>query len=200
MKKTIALIALVLVLALGMASVAGATLVGAVYHIEEGNLLVTIPAGYHALTRTIEEGDPALSHFGLTRDYAVSFLETNDLYLDAGSDDSTKEITIAIQANKIDDLRNYSEVVLDSVRNVLSDTFANAGMEISKSELYSNDSASFIKIYYFDTNVKAYVLQYYTVYNYQTMNFRMYNRVGEITAAQEQIMKYMVDTAFFNAP
>ena len=197
MKKSIVMIAMAMALVLCMTAVAGATLVGSVYHFEDADLSVIIPTEYYVLTREIREGDPALEFFGIEKDTAVSFLEKNYLYLDASSSDFSEEVTIAIQANAVDDFRSYSGAVLNNVIKSVEDTFSKSGMEVSKTELYENDKASFLKIYYFDPTVNCPVLQYFTIYDYQTINFRMYSRNGEVSAAQEAILKRIVDTAMF---
>ena len=196
MKKFLAVL-LMLVLCMSTAS---ASQLGGTYYLEDLNMSVSVPAGYYVITRDIDAGDPMLTALGLDRDYAVSFLTANELYLNAIEPSVTSEVTVAMSANTIESFNGFTDAILEMVANTIPESFAEQGMNVSKTELYENDEAKFIVIYYTvvdeygDTN---HVKQYFTIYNYQAVNFRLFSYVGPVSEANEELLKQVVDSADF---
>jgi len=199
MKKMAKFLAVLLTMVL-LVSSAGATVLSSNYYIEPLHLSVPVPGDYYVLTRDVAANDPVLADIGMDQASVLSFMEANQLYLDAIEPNVAYEFTVAMEANTIDNFNNYSDIVLRQVADTIPETFVELGMNVTKTELYKNDEASFIVIYYYGIDEYGdlnHVLQYFTVYDYQAINFRLFSYVGEITEENEQLLREVVDGSDF---
>ncbi|MBR6571242.1 MAG: hypothetical protein IKK75_12400 [Clostridia bacterium] len=199
MKKMAKLLAVLLMMVLCV-STASASMLGDTYYLEDLHMSMSVPAGYYVFTRDIAANDPVLTALGMNREYVVSFLEENQLYLNAIEENVFNEVTVAMSPNTIETFSGLSDVVLDVVTDAIPEELATQGMNVSKTELYENDEAKFIVIYY--TVVDEYgntnhVKQYFTIYNYQAINFRLFSYVGPLSEADEELLLQVVDSAKF---
>ena len=197
MKKLAKILTLVLALMLCM-STASAGIMMTNVSVPELGVDLYIPPYLNILTRDMKGADDLLAQLGMDRAIALEYLEGNQLYVDAFPSDISYELTVAGEPNDVSNFRDYGDVLLKEVCKQMPEIYAGIGMTVTATDIYKNDGADYVKIYYNDPSSGACVLQYYTIVDHQAINFRIFNYVGgPVTADQESIIKMVVDNVNF---
>lgn len=197
MKKMVKILTLVLALMLCMTTASAGIMVTNV-SVPELGVDLYIPPYLNILTRDLNGCDDLLAQLGMDRGIALEYLESNQLYVDAFPSDVSYELTVAGEPNDVSSFRDYGDVLLKEVCKQMPEIYAGIGMTVTATDIYKNDGADYVKIYYNDPNSGACVLQYYTIVDHQAINFRLFNYAGgPVTADQESIIKMVVDNANF---
>ncbi|MBR6571243.1 MAG: hypothetical protein IKK75_12405 [Clostridia bacterium] len=199
MKKMAKLLAVLLVLMLGMSTVASAGIMMPNVYVEDIKLSLYVPPYLTILTRD-QMDDSLLAVLGMDRAAAVDYMVANQLYVDAFPSDVSYELTVAMQPLPgLGSFRDYGDAMLELLCDQVVVEYEKIGMTVTATDIYKNDEADFVKIYYNDPSSGARVVQYYTVVNDQAVHFRLFNYSGAITEADETILKSVVDNADFDS-
>ena len=197
MKKMVKILTLVLALMLCMTTASAGIMVTNV-SVPELGVDLYIPPYLNILTRDLKGCDDLLAQLGMDRGIALEYLESGKLYVDAFPSGFSYELTVAGEPSDYGNFRDYGDALLKEVCKQMPESYAEIGMTVTATDIYKNDGADYVKIYYTDSNSGACVLQYYTIVDHQAINFRIYNYIGgPVTADQESIIKMVVDNANF---
>ena len=199
MKKMAKLLAVLLVLMLGMSTVASAGIMMPNVYVEDIKLSLYVPPYLTILTRD-QMDDSLLAVLGTDKAAAVDYMVANQLYVDAFPSDVSYELTVAMQPLPgLGSFRDYGDAMLELLCDQVVVEYEKIGMTVTATDIYKNEEADFVKIYYDDPSTGASVVQYYTVVNDQAVHFRLFNYSGAITEADETILKSVVDNADFDS-
>lgn len=182
---------------------ANATLVSSTFYLPALGISVEIPSNYHILTRDTESSNPIWGIIGWEQADMLSFMTTNHLYMDLIDENFDHEITVSMEENDISNFNDFARSGLEFISSTFTTGFAEYGMQVEDTEIYEQGQAKFIKVLYSvtDNGAITYVLQYYTVYNYKAINFRLFSYSGAISSNHETIMQRMIDRLDFgNTP
>ena len=199
MKKMAKILTLILALMLCMTTASAGVMVPNV-SVPELGIEVYVPAYLTIATRDMSDGDEVLALLGMDRATVVEYMEANQLYVDAFPSDLSfsYELTVAGEPNDVSGFRVYGDALIEEVCKMMPETYEAIGMTVSATDIYKNDGADYIKIYYTDGTSGACVLQYFTIVDHQAINFRIFNYAGgAVTAEQESIIKTVVDNTVF---
>ena len=180
-------------------STASATLVSSTYKIPALDLSLEIPSNYYIITRETETSSSVWDIVGLTQSDMLAFMNTNHLYMDLIDKNYDHEITVSMEENSLSNFKELHRSGLEFLASAFVSSFPEYGMTVSRTAIYEQEQANFIKIYYSipnDNNI-THVLQYYTVYDYKAINFRLFSFSGEITSIHETIMQSLIDNLDF---
>lgn len=169
----------------------------AAYQIDNLGICIDIPSEYVVFTREIDANDPNLSTYGLTKDNMLSFLETNNIYLDCWDNDVTFEITVIAEDIFLEDFNQFSDADLLDLASSLAASYEEEGIMYLRSEVYQHDQAKFLKIY--SSGQQDERLQYQTVYANKAVYVTLCNYVSTIDASQESNLKSIVDSIYFES-
>lgn len=194
-------LSLIMVLSLILASFTPMTLMATdavnTYELSELDLSVGIPNKYSVITRETDAGDPVFGKYGVSKESVTTHFETNNIYLNALSDNS-EEIVVTMLPNTISDFNTISDPALEILASKLEEQFQADNVNILDYEIYQHTQTKFLKIHFYDSINTAYGLQYYTIYNYKAMNFTLKSYSGDITSEQENAIKTVVDSVKYN--
>jgi len=197
MKKMVKILTLVLALMLCMTTASAGIMVTNV-SVPELGMDLYIPPYLNILTRDMNGCDDLLAQLGMDRGIALEYMESNQLYVDAFPSDFSYELTVASEPNDISNFRDYGDPLLDALCEQMAEIYADIGITVTATDIYKNDAADYVKIYYDDPNSGACVLQYYTIVGNKAVNFRIFHYGGAVTADDESIIKIVVDNAVYN--
>ncbi|HHZ00779.1 MAG TPA: zinc ribbon domain-containing protein [Tissierellia bacterium] len=170
------------------------------YTLDELGMTVSMPSGYIVFTRDINDYDPNLATYGLTKDSMSSLMNERNIYLNGWDEDINQEVIITMIDSPLIDFNLYSDTTLSTMATSFESEYESAGVTVIKSEIYQHSQAKFLKIYISQPNgdSTAYGLQYYTVYADKAINITMQSYSGQITSSEEAILKSIVDSAIFD--
>lgn len=170
------------------------------YRLDALGMRVEIPDNYIVFTRNVQDDDPNLSLYGLTKEDMLSAMETRDIYLNAWDENATFEIVVTMTESSLGDFNQLSDTELLTLASSLETVYDAAGVTYLRSEIYQNDQTKFLKIYINQPNdgITVYGVQYYTVYNGKAINLTLQSYEGMIDAAKESAMQNIVYSAHFD--
>ncbi len=175
---------------------------GGEWKIEELGLTLAMPEDAYVFTRGIAEDDPGLAFLGITREELVDFLAGENDYLMAAPSDWRYEIylTVEEEKNSYVSLSAFNEEELaDAVRSIRED-YIEDGAELHTCAVYDSGRATFIEIRYNYTeeNYTKFLLEYYTIYNNRSISLIFFSNYGEVSDAQQEVMRALVNEIRFN--
>lgn len=175
------------------------------YAIADLNLNISVPSDWTTVTRTIQEGDPALDMFGMTAEEVKQTLIGNDIYLDSFSDNSTYEIDISMLDAKGDtDFNDMSEEELKETaeRYFEADEAQSTDTTHTGYSIYTHPQTKFIVLDYKqnDGEDERYGQLYLTKYNGQTISIVLQSNDIELSDSAKLICKKVVDSITFLEP
>jgi len=172
------------------------------YALDELGMTVSMPSDYIVFLRDIDANDPNLAAFGLTKDSMSSLMNERNIYLNGWNADVDHEIVVTMVDSPFSDFNLYSDTVLLTMATSFTSGYEDMGITVIRSEIYQHAQAKFLKLYTSRPNEGStiYALQFYTVYADKAINITMHSFLGQITAAQEAVMKSIVDSAGFDTP
>ena len=175
------------------------------YELSELNMTIDVPADWITFTRDIDENDPNLEQMGTTAETLISTYETNSIYLNAVCLNPLSEIVITMVSDKstqsIYDFNLISDEDMpeaaESIRTEMQEIMGDAAT-YTESSIYTHTQAKFA-VFNFETSGEFpdHAQQYTTIINGQTINVTLHSYTGQLTAAQEQLLKDVVDSITF---
>ena len=170
-----------------------------IYKVAELDLSIEFPSSYSVITRNISAYDPILDKLGVTKSELITHFQSNNIYLNAISDNSNEEVVVTMVEDYLfGDFNLFSDSNISTIATALINEYKNYGISASKYEVYQHSQAKFIKIYFTDAAQTVHGLQYYTIYGNKAMNFTMRSYTGTLSYTQEQTIKRIVDSIHFN--
>ena len=194
MKKLTIFCALALLLSLVCIPVGAAS---NTYYLEELGVEMTVPQGYSVLTRNTPASDPVFSEFNLTKDYIDTLFTTSYIYLNAVTTAHREEIVVTMIPNTISDLSAMSDELLNTLKESLITEYASLGVQVSSCEVYRQGDTKFLKVYFYNSSMGSYALQFYTIFNNKAMNFTFHSYEGALTSRQENVICDLVESLRF---
>ncbi|MBR3872864.1 MAG: hypothetical protein IKJ26_01715 [Clostridia bacterium] len=178
---------------------ASATFISSTFYLPALGVSVEVPFDYHILTHETEASSPVWDIIGWEQADMLSFMTKNHLYMDLIEENFDHEITVSMEENDISNFNDFARSELEFIASTFATGFAEYGMQVEDTEIYEQGQAKFIKVLYSvtDNDAITYVLQYYTVYNYKAINFRLFSYSGNISSKHETIMQHMIDRLDF---
>jgi len=172
------------------------------YTLPELDLTIAIPSGYTAITRDMSAYHPVFDLYGLDGSATLTYMENQNIYLDALSSDPSKgEITVTMSpVEGLNDFSVWNDTALNAFLPSLIDMYEQYGLTISSYDIYQQSQTKFIRVYGYNPEIDKNGLQYYTLNNNQGISVTMYASTGELTAAQEATLKGVVDSIRFKTP
>lgn len=176
------------------------TIEGNAYTVDAGGITadMVIPEEYVVFTR--EQMDLEwLEYYGLTEDEALSILEADNCYLVALSLDGMTEIMLMTEYNVVESFEGVSDAFIDKLMysDELTQELEKNGATDIKVEKYENDDLTYLKIYRYLQSENAYGIQYYVILDHKSINIVLNRYNGEVTEEDEEVLKGVVDSTFF---
>ena len=170
------------------------------YSLDELGMTISMPADYVVFTRDINDNDPNLSTYGLTKDSLSSYLDEDNVYLYGWDKNVNESIIITMDDSTLADLNLYSDTKLSTMFDSYKSQYEDSGITSDKLEIYQHSQAKFSKIYASqpEDNFITYVLKYHTVYAHKSIDIIMRSYSGKISSEQEATLKGMVDSVIFD--
>jgi len=169
------------------------------YELDELGLVVTIPSKYDVITQDTSPYSSVFSDRGLSGTDLVEQFKTNGIYLNAVPNDGTnEEIVVTMTDGVWDNLSVFSDTTIKTFASALANEYKDYGITVLEYDVYQHSQAKFIRVYFTDATNSVYGLQYYTTYDAKAMNFTMRSYSGELSQAQEDVMKGVVDSLVFD--
>lgn len=194
MKKVLSAICL-LILLISLTVPAHAT---AETHLEELEMLLTLPSGYDVFTRNMDENDPLFVKYQMSKSQFDSLASSQNIYLDAFSMVSNAEIVVTMTPTSLESILGLSDLSLMSMGSMMVETFSQYGVTVQNYEVYHHPQISFLKVYYYLESIDRYSLQFYTINNFQAINITMHKSSGRITTALEADMEAVLSSVVFS--
>lgn len=167
--------------------------------IENLNLNVSIPHSFSIINDNIPANDSVFEKLGISKSELLSQLKEKNIYLNCISKNNNEEIVVTMIPNSISDFNLLSDTSLEALGSALVDQYKSYNISVSKYEVYQQEQAKFIKVYFQDSSQSAYGVQYYTIYDKKAMNFTLRSYEGKISSSQENTIKSIVDSIKFDA-
>lgn len=167
------------------------------YELVEVGIRVELPENCVIITRDTPEGDPAYMAFGLDKETADNLFEQNNAYLSAVSLDWGGELNIAMTpVQGIKDLSWVDESTLKVLEDRFRAQMESMGRDYIRGEVYYSQQMTFIKFYNDLTqNGNSYHgVSYCTVHNGRSISVNYFSYIGEITEADETLLREVVDS------
>lgn len=195
--KRIAVISIVIGFVLSLCTTVFAS--STTYRVDELGLNVSIPDKYSVVTRSTSADDPIFERLGISKLNLDYQFELSNIYLNAVSSDLSEEIVVTMIQSTIRNFNLLSDTTLSEWVSEIENEYNKYNTFISKYEVYQQEQAKFIKIYFEDTGQPVYGLQYYTVYENKAINFTIRSYSGAITSLHEETIKSIADSVRFDA-
>lgn len=144
------------------------------YNIDDVYLKISLDDNWYVFTRDNIKDNEDLQKFGVDEEYMEKMLKSNNVYIDAMSKDNKTEFIVIIPTTTgINNLANYPDKMLENdmipeLKNKLSSSTNDI-----KAEVKTINGYKYIKMSFYDSNVKRYVYKYYTVINSKGYNFQI---------------------------
>lgn len=167
--------------------------------VEELSLSLSIPDSYSIIDKNTPETDSIFGKLGISKNELLYQLKEKNIYLNCISKGSNEEIVVTMVKNSISDFNLLSDTSLKAFASTLVDQCKNYNIDVSKYDIYQQNQAKFIKVYFHDSSQSAYGLQYYTIFDNKAMNFTLRSYNGKISSAQENTISKIVDSIQFDA-
>lgn len=193
MKKLLALL-LSLLLTVGCACAETAT---KSLTVPELNMSIEIPVDAKAVTRSSSLLDYLRA--GLDQAFMQEYMEVNDTYAVVVPADFAWEIDVSMAPNDAETFDDLSALELNMVGMALKSVYAGMGVTLNKYETYSSPAHKYLRIFYTveqEGVAPTEVVQYYTIQNYQAINFRLYLYSGTDEALMTMYQS-VVDSAVY---
>ena len=179
-----------------------AVAIGNIHDLPELGMKVEIPDGYYVYTRESDIDDSEVTVFDTTMLKIRRRMEQNNVYLEAGNTDKTREISIIMARLEPEyDFRVLSKQELDAVCSDMGNYYDDkTGTLFTKSEYYYTDSAIFIKHYATmqkGSHSKRDIIGFFTVRNGKAITIRLISLESEIFEERELQIEEIIDSVTF---
>ena len=171
------------------------------YNLVELGMSIDIPSDHIVFTRNMNEDDPNLDAYGLTKDGFLSLMTERSIYLNAWDVDVNYEIIVTMVDSPLEDFSQQSDTTLTTLAASLGPEYKNAGITLTDYEIYQHSQTKFIKLHISQSNngSTVYGVQYHTVCDGKAINITMQSYAGKVSSANETILRDIVDSARFDA-
>lgn len=167
------------------------------YQMDETDMTITVnDAEWYVFTRDNIKDNPELAELGVTYQYMYDFFQDNAAYLDAILFfEEGGYLEFFVQKRPLDtgvaNLSNYKDSEVS--------TFAKELAKNAKVEDYSvyKNTYKFVKLSFYDSELKFYVHQYVTIVNKNTYTFTFQSE-DAITEWEDQEIQRIVDSVVFD--
>jgi len=172
------------------------------YVLDELGMSMAIPDEFVVFTRDIDDNDPNLTEYGLTKDYMETLMLNGNIYLNAWDSTVNHEIVVTMIDSQFEDYNLFSDTMLTTMTSSFAEEYKAIGITVLDTDIYQHEQAKFYKVYISQPNngVNVYGLQYHTVYDGKAINITMHSYNGVIDENDEAILKRIVDDTHFTAP
>ena len=168
------------------------------YAISEIGVCVSLPDGFDIFLRDMPTDAPVLKEYNLTPDAINDILVPRNLYLDAVSPDGNKEIVVVMVASTISDFSLFGDPVLNAMASGWFSSFEAYGTIVDKYDIFHVGDVTFVRMWEHSASDPNYhILQYYTTYDYQAINFTLHSYAEPVTEAEEALMEEIATRAVF---
>ncbi len=168
---------------------------GGLYALDEVGVEITMPANLLVFTRDVTEDDPDLALIEMTRGELLDIMEEQEIYLNALEENGEYEIVLTVSKSPVVSMSGLSEEEFRQSMEEMEKGFADVGAKLTGCVEYGHGQSRFLELRfdYTEDNYTTFGLQYYTIYNNRAVNVTLHSYLGEITRAQEAVMKTVVD-------
>ena len=173
--------------------------------LQDLNLKLTVPEGWFPVTRQTPATDSIFSQIGYDGSAFLSYMNGNDIYLDAIKLSPLSEIVVTKVQN--DDIKSVYDLgtLSEAKRNDLAKQLMNsqqakdAGLTYTNYSLYSHKQAKFIVMDVQQTinGVPTYGRQYCTVVNGYMVNITMHCYGTAMTTYEQSLLQSVVEGVSF---
>ena len=171
-----------------------------VYVLEELGMSIKLPSDMVVFTRDLDENDPTLAAYGLTKSEMQQLMTDGDMYLDALFKDDGYEITVTMVDSPLRDYNLYSNTELETLRPLWESELENAGIILESLELYQHEQAKFcvFQISQPTEILTAYGLRYHTVYADKAIGITLQSYDEEADPDKKAVFKEIIDGIAFH--
>lgn len=170
------------------------------YIFDEGGFSISIPDNYTVFTRDMDENDPKLEQYGMTKESLDSLLIASNAYLIAISDDGIRQLGIKIMdSGEGKDFDRLSDTELEELADDFKNELISMGAQNLEIDTCLYNQEHFLKIYRSQVtdSSSVYFLQYVTVNSGKAIIFTIQNVLEEIGPADEAILREVINTVKF---
>lgn len=173
--------------------------------IDEFNFFVTVPDGYHVLTRDMEKTSFGWSMFDESdRQQLMQLYKDNSIYLNAISEDYSNEMVLTVLEGKdyqsIYNMNDYSDAkIKKELGKEWESTMKELGVQADNVEIYQHGD---LKYTYFKGSLQendqtVYVMLYSTVVNGRLVQCNIRSYDGPLTREHEETLRQLIDSIHF---
>ena len=153
---------------------------------------------WYVFTRDNIQGNDELNELGISYDYISSFMNTNDVYMDAcqfDDDDTNNNIELFVtikKVNNVNNLHTYSSSEINDLGKSLMDK-----VDADTYDVYSVDKFKYIHVKYYDSVNNFNIDEYYTVINGYGYTI-LAQKINSFSNSEEYELKKIIDSTNFN--
>ncbi len=164
------------------------------YTVEEVNLKLSLNDDWYVFTRSNLNGNKGLEELGISKEKLLTTLEKSSIYIDSIPKGKEFEFLLVIPKTdlEVNNLNNYTDSLLEEVKGTFKERF-----DTEKCDIYKTDNHKFIVIDYYDSNLKYYIVNYYTIVDNKGYNFQLQKK-SEVTDTEKAELKKIVDSIKIN--
>lgn len=171
---------------------------GTKVHVDDVGLTITVPQEYEVFLHGTDADDPRFSKMGIDGAIVAEALSGN-VYLSAITEDFSSEIAITMDENQYyKDYNLLGEATVDALAGLSEDYFASMGIDLIEHTTYQHTQALFAVYSYKQRFASGCALQYSTVYDSHSINITFWSYDGDITQADKDNAKSIVDGIVFD--
>lgn len=152
---------------------------------------------WYVFTRDNIQGNDELNELGISYDYISSFMNNNDVYMDACQfdDDTNNNIELFVtikKVNNVNNLHTYSSSEINDLGKSLMDK-----VDADTYDVYSVDKFKYIHVKYYDSVNNFNIDEYYTVINGYGYTI-LAQKINSFSNSEEYELKKIIDSTNFN--
>lgn len=170
------------------------------YIFDEEGFSISIPDDYTVFTRDIDENDPKLEQYGMTKESLNAYLTANHVYIVAISEDGIHQLGVKItDSGELKNFDGLSDTELEEIANAFKSEFLSMGAQDFEIDTCLYNQTHFLKIcssQVIDSS-PVYLLQYLTVNSGKAFFFMIQNNLEEIRPSDEVILQEVLNTVKF---
>lgn len=140
-----------------------------VYQVNDIKLKINFDEDFIVFTRDNLNDNQALMDLGVSQEYMIDNMNSNNIYLDVIKEDMSYEFLVVSQDRLLlfEDLKTADVKTLTVLEDELTKQTNSSVVSVSEG------NNVYVKLDYYDNNTGNYIVNYYTVVNHRGYNFQM---------------------------
>lgn len=196
MKKRIIILisAIIIALSFTVSFTLEAVLAQDKYILGDTGFAMSFPSNYQVVTR--DNVDESLSLYDITKEELLEIYESNNIYVDAWSDDIIAQVTVIIMNVNDSNFSETDDSVLLHYLELNKAAYSNYGIVVEDYGLYRSAMTKYWKLYYYnkaqDYNIQS--IQYFTVHEGKSLAIKLETLIEQDFSDLDRELQLIVDS------